>query len=113
MPKLRDFLRSEPYRQDIQVSTTIPPEWHDVLVAIVQKKFPSDTPSGEQLRKEGTSKAALLRNGLRLYLQHIVDNEDVWAILDLGPIPEKPKGYVKVEVIELDPSDFWEVVGDE
>ncbi len=77
----------------VKVSTTLPSAWADALERL------SHMPVG---RNRAPSRAAMLRAGVRLYLQHRLPHE--WDDLELGP-EEPPARYpgpvIDVEAVEI------------
>ena len=86
-------------REDVKVSTTIPPAWADKLADLAARRDPV---VGKR------TKAGMLRSGLRLYLQHQVKDEEEWSKLDLGPIetPSAPSEVIEATAVEIPLDDL-------
>lgn len=84
--------------KDVKLSTSVPTEWAEVVDRLSKKPIGLNNPP---------SKAAILRAGLRIYLQHAAPEE--WKRLDLGPIP--PAVHPPQPVIESTAEEIVDPLG--
>lgn len=89
--------------KDARVSTSIPVEWAEALERLAKMPIGVNPPP---------KKAAMVREGIRLYLQQRLPHE--WEELDLGPPAERvgpPEPVIDAEVVEDDDDDGVRLLG--